>query len=93
MTMDETELRLDGNAAAGMLAEVFALDATTARVRCSGCGHDDPLGAATVYANAPGVVVRCRGCSGVLMRFAEIRDTVMVDMRGATVVQVHMPQA
>jgi hypothetical protein len=83
MTMDESELRLDGNAVAGMLTEVFAVDATTAMVRCAGCGHDDPLGAATVYANAPGVVVRCRGCAGVLMRFAEIRDHVMVDMRGA----------
>jgi ribosomal protein S27E len=83
MTMDENDLRLDGNAAAGVLAEVFALEATTAVVRCAGCGHDDPLGAATVYANGPGVVVRCRGCTGVLMRFAEIRDRVVVDMRGA----------
>jgi hypothetical protein len=83
MTMDETDLRLDGNAVAGLLAEVFALEMTTAVVRCAGCGHDDPVGAATVYANAPGVVLRCRGCAGVLMRFAEIRDRVVVDMRGA----------
>jgi hypothetical protein len=83
MTMDDSDLRLDGNAAAGLLAEVFALDATTAVVRCGSCGHDDPLGAAIVYAKAPGVVLRCRGCTGVLMRFAEIRDRVVVDMRGA----------
>ena len=38
--MDETDLRLDGNAVAGLLAEVFALEATTALVRCAGCGHD-----------------------------------------------------
>ena len=88
--MDESELRLDGNAVAGMLAEVFTFDATTARVRCAGCGHDDPLGATMVYAHAPGVVVRCRGCSGVLMRFAEIRDNVMVDMRGAEWVELHV---
>ena len=81
--MDETDLRLDGNSVAGLLAEVFALEMTTAVVRCAGCGHDDPVGAATVYANAPGVVLRCRGCAGVLMRFAEIRDRVVVDMRGA----------
>jgi ribosomal protein S27E len=86
MTMDEQELRLDGNAAAGMLTEVFAVDATTAMVRCAGCGHADALGEAMVYANAPGVVVRCRGCTGVLMRFAEIRDRVVVDMRGAAAV-------
>jgi ribosomal protein S27E len=83
MTMDETDRTLDGNAVAGMLAEVFAVGATTAKVRCAGCGHEDPLGVTTVYADAPGVVVRCRGCAGVLMRFAEGRDRVMVDMRGA----------
>jgi uncharacterized protein DUF6510 len=81
MTMDDP--RLDGNAVAGLLAEVFALEATTALVRCAGCGHEDQVAAATVYANAPGVVVRCRGCTGVLMRFAEIRDRVVVDLRGA----------
>jgi Family of unknown function (DUF6510) len=89
MTMHETDLRLDGNAVAGLLAEVFALDATSAVVRCAGCGHEDPLGAATVYANAPGVVVRCRGCAGVLMRFAEIRDSVMVDLRGTATLRLH----
>jgi ribosomal protein S27E len=83
MTMDETDRTLDGNAVAGMLAEMFSLGATSAVVRCDSCGHEDPLGTATVYANAPGVVVRCRGCSGVLMRFAEGRDRVMVDLRGA----------
>ena len=85
------ELRLDGNAVAGLLAEVFTLEATTAIVRCAGCGHEDPLGAATVYANAPGVVVRCRGCASVLMRFAEIRDTIMVDLRGAERLRLHVP--
>jgi len=84
--MEDNDPRLDGNAVAGVLAEVFALEATTALVRCSGCGHEDPLAAATVYANAPGVVVRCRGCAGVLMRFAEIRDRVVVDLRGAATV-------
>jgi len=87
--MHETDQRLDGNAVAGLLAEVFALEATTAVVRCAGCGHEDALGAATVYANAPGVVVRCRGCTGVLMRFAEIRDRVVVDLRGAATVTLH----
>jgi ribosomal protein S27E len=89
MTMDETDRTLDGNAVAGMLAEVFAVGATTATVRCAGCGHEDPLGVTTVYANAPGVVVRCRGCAGVLMRFAEGRDRVMVDMRGAAWLELH----
>ena len=87
--MHDTDLRLDGNAVAGLLAEVFTLEATTALVRCAGCGHEDAVGATTVYANAPGVVVRCRGCAGVLMRFAEIRDTVMVDLRGVALLRLH----
>ena len=29
---------LDGNAAAGLLAEVFTMEATTAVVTCAGCG-------------------------------------------------------
>jgi len=33
--MDETDRTLDGNAVAGMLAEVFAVGATTATVRCA----------------------------------------------------------
>jgi ribosomal protein S27E len=89
MTMHETDLRLDGNAVAGLLAEVFTLEATTAVVRCAHCGHEDALGAATVYANAPGVVVRCRGCAAVLMRFAEIRDRVVADLRGSASVTLH----
>jgi ribosomal protein S27E len=89
MTMHENDLKLDGNAAAGLLTEVFAFEATTTQVRCAGCGHEDPVGAAMVYANAPGVVMRCRGCSAVLMRFAEIRDRVVVDMRGAATLTLY----
>jgi len=31
-------LRVDGNAAGGMLGELFAIDMTAARARCKGCG-------------------------------------------------------
>ena len=90
--MHDSDLRLDGNAAAGLLAEVFALEATTAHVRCAGCGHEEAVGATMVYANAPGMVLRCRACSAVLMRFAEIRDRVVVDMRGAAMLMLYAPE-
>jgi hypothetical protein len=32
------ELRLDGNAAAGALQEVFSFEVTTAEYACEGCG-------------------------------------------------------
>ena len=33
-------LRLDGNAAAGLLSELFVPDLTTARAKCAGCRTD-----------------------------------------------------
>jgi uncharacterized membrane protein len=39
-------VRLDGNAAGGLLAEVFALDVTSASLTCGGCGAVGPVGEA-----------------------------------------------
>jgi len=58
---------LDGNAAAGMLSEVFALEVTGARGRCGSCGNIGELGGARAYIEAPGVVIRCRACEAVLL--------------------------
>jgi hypothetical protein len=65
--MDDTDLRLDGNALAGLLGEVFALELSGARVACGGCGEIAELGAEPVYQHAPGAVVRCRSCDAVLI--------------------------
>ncbi|MCI0372714.1 MAG: DUF6510 family protein, partial [candidate division NC10 bacterium] len=43
------ERRLDGNAAAGTLGEVFSFEVTTAEYTCEGCGKTDRIGAAMVY--------------------------------------------
>jgi hypothetical protein len=43
------ELRLDGNAVAGSLHEVFAVEMTTAIGTCGGCGAAGPVGAAHLY--------------------------------------------
>ena len=42
--MDDNDLRLDGNAAAGPLAEIFGREMTTAEAVCGGCGVDAPVG-------------------------------------------------
>jgi uncharacterized protein DUF6510 len=67
--MDETSLRLDGNASAGLLREVFASDLTAARGACAGCGAVAQLGAQYLYdyPDGPGAVLRCRSCEAVLM--------------------------
>ena len=58
----EDAQRLDGNTAAGLLQEVFALEMTGGRGACSGCGGVEFLGAQPAYVQAPGTVVRCRHC-------------------------------
>ena len=52
-------LRLDGNAAAGILSEVFVPDLTTARATCANCGAIRALGALLVYSHGMGTVMRC----------------------------------
>ena len=42
------ELRLDGNAAAGTLGQVFSFEVTTAEYACGGCGRTGMLGGAMV---------------------------------------------
>ena len=48
--MDAT--MLDGNAVAGLLQEVFAVEMTTAVTTCAGCGASEPIGAMHVFRGA-----------------------------------------
>ena len=86
--MHDNELRLDGNAVAGMLSELFATEATTVMVTCASCGVRGAIGATHVYARGPGAVLRCPSCSSVLLRATEIRGRLMADMRGAMRVEL-----
>ena len=65
--MDDTRLRMDGNALAGVLREVFVHEMTSARIACDGCGEVEPIGAEHAYVQAPGIVLRCRHCEDVLL--------------------------
>ncbi|MDX6536129.1 MAG: hypothetical protein QOD37_470 [Gaiellales bacterium] len=65
--MDTTELVLDGNALGGVLGALFQHDLTRANATCGECGRRGPLAETRVYAQAPGAVVRCPGCEGVLL--------------------------
>ena len=80
--MDD-ELRLDGNAVAGTLGEVFSFEVTTAEYACDGCGRTGRLGEAMVYeVRELGTIVRCPGCDNALIRLAHHRERHMVDLRG-----------
>ena len=67
--MDETQLRLDGNAAAGMLREIFVHEMSTARGACASCGRIAQIGSQHLYMSplSPGAVLRCQICQQVLM--------------------------
>jgi hypothetical protein len=60
--MDETQLRVDGNAAAGVLRTVFVDELTTARGVCAGCVAIAQTGSQHVYMQmiSPGGVLRCK---------------------------------
>ena len=78
-------LRLDGNAAAGALGEVFSFEATTAEYGCRGCGRTGALGAAMVYeVRGLGTIVRCPGCDNALIRLAQGRGRRLVDLGGTS---------
>jgi hypothetical protein len=67
--MDESRPRLDGNAFAGLLREIFTEDLTAARGACAGCGAVARIGDQHLYEypDGPGAVLRCRSCESVLM--------------------------
>ena len=76
--------RVDGNAAAGILSELFVPDLTSARAKCAGCGTTRTIGALMVYAHGMGTVVRCPGCDRVVLRVARTPTHVWLDATGAT---------
>ena len=75
---------MDGNAAAGILSEVFVPDLTAARAKCVGCGVTREIGTLMVYAHGMGMVVRCPGCDRVMMRLARTPTHIWLDSTGAT---------
>lgn len=76
-------LRVDGNAAGGMLGELFAIDMTAARARCAGCGATGMVGALHVYAHGMGMVARCPQCEGVVLRISRTPKHLWFEATGA----------
>jgi Zn finger protein HypA/HybF involved in hydrogenase expression len=75
------KLRLDGNAVAGLLQEVFTAEVTTAVGTCAGCGAAGAVGAVHVY-TAAGTVLRCPHCEAVLMKIVTDGSRIWIDLRG-----------
>jgi hypothetical protein len=76
-------LRLDGNAAAGIMSELFVPDLTAARATCAGCGANQAVGALLVYAHGMGTVMRCPSCDGVVLCVTRTATQLWLDLTGA----------
>ena len=82
--MDETQLRLDGNAAAGTLRELFVHDVSAARGQCAACGTIAQMGSQHLYMSplSPGAVLRCASCQEVLLVVVYARGRYRLGMQG-----------
>ena len=86
-----TDIYLDGNAAAGELREIFAVEVTNAGGQCAGCGRTAVLADVRLYVQAPGLVARCPACDLVLFRLVRAPGRAWLDLRGLTYLQLAIP--
>jgi Zn finger protein HypA/HybF involved in hydrogenase expression len=80
-------LMLDGDAVAGLLQEVFAVEMTTATVSCNTCGRTEAAGALRVFRGA-GIVMRCPHCDNAVVTIVEADIRVWMGFAGARTLQV-----
>jgi hypothetical protein len=88
MAREEKFSTLDGNAAGGLLREVFAFEATAARTTCAGCAKAAPIGELRLYAVELGAVLRCPSCDEAVIRIGRTPRGLWLDLRGAAIVVV-----
>ena len=86
--MDDADLRLDGNAAAGLLGEIFRFEMTMVWAECAGCGAAGELGALEAYVHGMGTVLRCPSCQTAVLRLAQGEGRYWLDLRGAAFLQL-----
>lgn len=86
--MDDTDRRLDGNAAAGPLAEIFGREMTTADAVCGGCGMEAPVGSLVAYDPGMGIILRCSSCDTALIRVSRVRSGYWLDVSGTRIMRI-----
>ena len=88
--MNETvdDQYLDGNAAGGLLGELFGLEITTAITVCEGCGEQSPVGGLRLYGHRMGAVLRCPACNQLMMVVTRPHDEWWIDLRGVRLMQI-----
>ena len=83
---------LDGNAAAGELSRIFAVDITSAEGQCANCGARRRFAEAHLYSHCPGLVARCPLCGHVVLRLVNIGQRVFLDLTGMSYLALHPTQ-
>jgi hypothetical protein len=78
---------LDGNAVAGLLQEVFAVEMTTAIGTCGGCGAAEAVGAIRVFRGA-GTVLRCPHCDNALVKIVKNDTRLWIGFPGLRTLEV-----
>jgi hypothetical protein len=73
MAENGSDLVLDGNAAAGLLQQIFVAEITNAQIQCEACG----------FTGAVRLFLRCTHCDSILMRVAHTPHGRWLDMTGA----------
>ena len=87
--MDMVNNKLDGNAAGGILHEIFPFEMTLIQATCANCGKTNVVGALAVYMHGMGTVVRCPFCDTALIRIVHAEERFWLDMRGVRVLQIN----
>lgn len=82
-------LMLDGNAAAGMLQEIFSLEMTASPTECAHCGNQGELGGLLAFTQSPGIVLRCPACMNTVLRLVETPQAFFLDARGAVYLRLN----
>jgi hypothetical protein len=86
--MQTEDMRLDGNAAGGLLREVFAWEMTAALATCSGCGTAGPVGALLQHGHPMGVVLRCPTCDTAMLRLVSTPGWLRLDASGLSLLMI-----
>lgn len=73
---------LDGNAIAGALFDYFGAEMTTATGTCAHCGAVAQIAELRVYSRAPGTVVRCGSCGGVVIVVLDLAGEPQIELSG-----------
>ena len=84
------EYKLDGNAAAGTLQEIFPFEMTLTQITCMGCGTTMAIGETAAYMHGMGMVLRCPVSDTVLIRVVHAKGRYWLDMRGVRVMQISL---